>query len=171
MKERGKKEGKERGRVGREETRDGVQKGKERRCGAKEMTRSAGVRARQARKKENRRTADSDRMDVGKGSKELIHVKLKRRDRFSSACALFRMNLDPTEQEEEGKRVNEAYLDLDHRHRLLELSVMSRRSVDSLRDVLEDQIEVDLVLLLQTEQKRCTGGRCTRDISLAAHTT
>lgn len=38
-------------------------------------------------------------------------------------------------------------LDLDHGHRLLELSVMPGSSVDGLGDVLEDEVEVDLVLL------------------------
>jgi hypothetical protein len=39
-------------------------------------------------------------------------------------------------------------LDLDHRHRLLELCIVPRSAVDGLWDVLEHEIEVDLVGLV-----------------------
>ena len=50
--------------------------------------------------------ADPDRVDVGEGTEELVHVEL----------------------------------DVVHRHRLLELGVVTRRAVDGFGDVFEDEV-------------------------------
>jgi len=101
------------------------------------------------RRKEVERTADSDGMDVGEGTEELVHVELDarrkrtRRDRISIRKLVSRKGSSSNEK----RREIGTNLDLDHGHRLLELRVMPGSSVDGLRDVLEHEVQVDLVLL------------------------